>query len=59
MVKNKGFVFLLIVCVMLAIVSGCSGQEKKETGANSPETHKLLLGTSSQGGTTMFAPPPW
>lgn len=50
MFKSKGLVFMLIACVLL-VVTGCSGQEKTDSGAKSSQTHKLLLGTSSQGGT--------
>ena len=52
MFHNKNIAAVLVSCLLVLILSACSdasgeGSEGKDAG----ESHKLLLGTSSQGGT--------
>lgn len=49
MFKNRKFLLIFIGCMLIAIISGCSEEDKVE--GETIEDHKLLLGTSSQGGT--------
>ncbi len=47
--------YLVILCLLLAAVSGCSSQKAENNGGNGSRPHKILIAYYSQTGTTAAA----